>query len=651
MAKHGLPGTLCKQPFHFYTFINTYEGTSVLTDDSLVWNCYYSQGFAKLWKNGNYEQFNNICSLSKIKDFSVVTDKPQSFTSVSYGYCQDFYKESASICEKTPTKAEADKMKTVIESNGPGAYSFKIETPSSDKYNFYQYLSSIMVVQEKYNVSNALEMLTKTVCFNSKNKLTSGMKEIKIDGKIGSYINIHEVKTSDFSPSCLFTNPAIQKVKMFVNVELETNHVFTYINNRCKNKKMISMQEVIVPDDFVFWDNISSYIQLIGLIKFLNGNDISGQLEQEIIEAMDLYYKNRDAITAWRRMYKMFETIVLGYYDRITTKLTIDGIAQLKTKVTEFIMNFNYLRNDESFINVRKLINLIPKTQLMRNFIGTNGAFEIVSSILKLITILETGKKSSDSKIPLDEMFRTIGYVCIRVLYGESNAMIPKIRSRAAFLGGPSGTLNNETLNENIKYLVDAFKNKMLDKGVEKLKKRVLSYQEMDDTIKAVIKKSFDKINNVAITENTEDLIKSIKADEVLYNSLREDIDEMLMNGEELRDIVSLADYLDNTLFNSFIKSFLAIGSALGQHTNGVDTTNVLNAIRVAPGSKRDEEKTAPGNMLERKIVDLDKAPVANVIEVNTKKLLKGATLKEGHREDQLKTDLDNYSRGMIKAL
>ena len=651
LVKHGLPNSICKQSFHFFPFIYTYNSTSVLTDDGTTWDCYYAQGFTKAWAKGSYPEYTKICEGSKIKDFSVVTDKPQVFKSINYGYCQDFYRQATGICEKTPPENELQKIKTALQNKDQGTTAFQVDTMDNKKFTFYQYFSTIMIVASNYNVDYALTMISKTVCFNSKNKLTSGMKEVKMDKQIASYINIHEMKTVDFSPSCLFANPAIQNPKMFLNVELEPNHVYNYISDAVvNNKNVFSMVQIKVPDDMVFWDNIGSFVQLMGLIKFINNgtNNLTLQLENQITELLDLYYKNRDAITAWRRLYKIFESIVLGYYDRITTKLTIDGISQLKQKATDFIMNYNYLRNDDSFSSVEKIVNLIPSTKLMRNFMLTDGAFEIVTSILKLITILESGKQKSKASIKIDELFRTIGYICVRVLYGEPNAMIPKIRSRVAFLGGPAGSMTNETLNDNIKYLVDAFKNKMIEKGNEKLKRRVLDYKEMDDLVESLIDSSLKKLNNQVLNGSKDVLMKNIKTDGTLLNSLREDILEMIKNDETIEDIKLYGDFLDNTLFNSFIKSYLALGKSLYDHTNGMEIENVLKAMRVKPGKKKNNKKFLKKKGKQRENVNLEELPIDEVIEVDIKKLTKGLALKENHTEQQFMNDADQYINGMV---
>ena len=661
LKKYGLPSSMCKQPFHFFTYLYTYQDLSVVTDDYTTWGSYYGQGFSKTWGGKSLENYQQLCIASIIKEFSVITDKPMVFDKINYGYCQDFYKSATGITEKTFTVDDSKKFTNALSSNAPGTIKFDVTIPSMGTFKFYQWNSVIAIIKSEYNFNNALEMLQNTICYNSKNKLTSGMKDIKLDDKLGAYLNIHDMKLVDFSPSCLFLRPAAKGVKMFVKVDLETNQVFNYVYNAIQSKikqddktgrKMslvISMREVFPIENMVFWDNISSYVQMIGLIKFLLKDNLSLQLENEIVTCLDLYFKNRDVITAWKRVYKIFEGIVLGFYDRITTKLTIDGITSLKSKATDFILNYNYLKNDASYNNIVNLIQFIPGTKLMQSFILTSAPFEIVSSLLKLITILESGRQEKGSKHSIEDLFRTIGYMCIRTLFDEPNSMIPKIRSRAAFLGGPAGTMSNNTLNENIQYLVDAFKKKVIEKGDEGLKKRVLSYDEMDTAIEKVFANTLDKINDATLKSSATEILQRIRSDKKLYNSLREDIEEMLKNYESLEDIMAYGDFADNAFFNSFIKAFLAISTAFVNHTDGFEPTNVLSSMQVINEAPRLDQKYNGGeNILKRKTIDLAQAPSAKMIEVQNTKLTKGVLLKKNHEMNQLENEYREYTKDLV---
>ena len=73
IKKYGLPGDICKKKFHVFSYLDFYENASTITDDKVVWDCYYSQLFTNAWKN-NYLKYAEICKLSKLDTVSIVSD-------------------------------------------------------------------------------------------------------------------------------------------------------------------------------------------------------------------------------------------------------------------------------------------------------------------------------------------------------------------------------------------------------------------------------------------------------------------------------------------------------------------------------------------------------------------------------------------------
>ena len=622
IKKYGLPGDICKKKFHVFSFLDFYENASTITDDKVVWDCYYSQLFTNAWKN-NYLEYAEICKLSKLDTVSIVSDKIFKCEKAETGYVQDYLKSVGIIAPEPVDPNDVETIGKAIQGKAKNTLTVECTFPNDAKMTFYQYNQLIMCVGDNSNLAAALNSAKKIKIVNSKNSLAKGMKEIKVNNNIGTYLNIHEVKLVEFVPSCLFVTPAAPEVKLFVTANLETNQVYNTCKKSLKDLKMIS--DLPLPPNAVFWDNLSSFIQLIGLLKILDPEGIPKNVSKNITDMIEYYYSYKDIFTAWKKTYKIFETIVISFYDAVTNKLTIDGVVKLQTKVTDFLANYTFLKNDTSYNNIRIFIMAIPEAKLMANFVSTNGPYELGTSIARLITILNSGKKvKEDGVTTIEEMFRTIGILCTETLFGGSAEMIPKVRSRASFLGITQGEMNNETLQKNIRYLIGGFNTELKKKEATAAKKMFLNYEQMDEIIDRLIDNSDAKLNDKIVHSFIDRIKTKVKSEKPLISSLREDVLEMRKNGETIEDIITYGDFLDNTLFNSFITTFKNVSNVLDQASPEVNVDRILGNFRIAPGAKKKifdfiKPKEKPKN------VDINKLVVDKNVEVDVTNTLKTA--------------------------
>lgn len=622
IKKYGLPGDICKKKFHVFSFLDFYENASTITDDKVVWDCYYSQLFTNAWKN-NYLEYAEICKLSKLDTVSIVSDKVFKCEKAETGYVQDYLKSVGIIAPEPVNPNDVETITKAIQGKEKNTLTVECVFRNDAKMTFYQYNQLIMCVGDNSNLGAALNSAKKIKIVNTKNKLAKGVKEIKVNNNIGTYLNIHEVKLVEFVPSCLFVTPAAPEVKLFVTANLETNTVYNTCKKSLKDLKTIS--DLPLPPNAVFWDNLSSFIQLIGLLKILDPEGIPENVSKNITEMIEFYYSYKDIFTAWKKTYKIFETIVVSFYDAVTTKLTIDGVVKLQTKVTDLLANYTFLKNETSYNNIRIFIMNIPKAKLMLNFVAGNGPYELGTSIAKLITILSSGKKvKEDGVTTIEEMFRTIGILCTETFFGGSAEMIPKVRSRASFLGITQGEMNNETLQKNIKYLIGGFNTELKKKEATAAKKMFLNYEQMDEIIDRLIDNSDAKLNDKYIHSFIDRVKMKIKSDKTLINSLREDVMEMRKNGESIEDILAFGDFLDNTLFNSFIATFRNVSNILDKASPDVDVDKILINFRIAPGAKKKIFEYLPTKN-RPKNVDINAIPLEKKVEVDVTNTLKTA--------------------------
>ena len=633
MKKFGLPSDICKNAFHVYALVNFYQDTGVVTDDRVIWSCYYSN-FT------NTSEFKDMYSKSTLLDFSIVSDKIFACNDVKAGYCQDYFKNIAIINNSVISESEANTIKNDINNKVKGTKSLQLKLQNDATYNFFQYNSLIMA--GKTDLDSMLRDAMKIKFFNTKNKLVKGLKTLK-SNQSATYLNVVETKFTDFSPACLFTEPAIPKVRMFVKGELDTNTVY----NTMRSKKWSSPLEIPLPSNAVFWDNINSFIQIIALYNLIENP--SKALSKTIVQLVDIYYNNKEIFNAWRRVYKDFETLVIRFYESVSTKLTIDTVTNLDSKVYNFLSNYIYLKNnDRNFEQIRLLIGSIPRATLMNNFVSTNAPYELGMSISKLIVVLKAGKSPKEAGVKVDEMFRTLGLLCTKVFYGGTYQCIPKIRSYASFLGGPGGEMTNEEFTKNVAYLVDEFK-KGLEKEGKSEEKKMFSggLKKMNQIIDALIKNSEKKLNDSFINDNSDRLTEKIKSDSVLYNSLVDDVENMFENGHDESDIISYGDFLSNDLFNSFITAAGKLWNTASQVVVKPNVNEVIGALNITPGAKRG--KTTK-DFTDAEFVPENDLPVAPVVEINLTKLGKaGQGYRENVNVENVKKKLDDDLRTVVK--
>lgn len=636
IKKYGLPGDICKNKFHVFEAIDFYSSCNVVTDDRIVWTCFYSLYIS--------QQFNkDIYKFSEIEDFSVVSDKVFSFDLMKSGYIQDYYADSAIINDTDVDPLKLNQLQTILADKNQSLIMENLAFPNGQKYNFYE--KNELILAGKSNLAQLLEETKTMKFFNSKNKLALGLKDIKMKEKIGSYLNIIENKLTDFSPACLFVKPPMKNIRMFVRGHLNTNSIYDMMKSMMA--KLSQTLEIPLPSNAVFWDNINSFIQLIAMFNFIE-KPRSG-IGKVITIIVNKYQNSKEAFTAWKKIYKDFESIATHFYDIISTKLTIDNVTRLETKCTVFISNYIYMKNQERGLDdVRFVIGNIPRVGLMQNFINTNVPYELVTMIARLIVILKTGK-ADQKNINVASLFRTIGFLCSKVFFGGDYACIPKVRSFAAFLGNARGELDNETFTNNIAYLVDSFRNnlkKEADSAEKKMFDGVKGAKKINDLFDLILRNSEKKMNDSFFTENFERLKEKIKSDKTLYDSLLDDVNGFLLNDEE-DDIKNYADFLSNDLFNSFIKSARELWNTIAVATNNPRVNDVIASLNVANDAVKTPTDVSFATLDKVKLTDL---PVAPVVEVNLTKLKSAfQNYKEGLNEEAFVKKLDDDLNTVVK--
>ena len=632
LKKLGIPGTLCRNPFHLFKSFVPYDITQIFTNDSNAINCYFWMLFGKNVAENGLKEYTQMCKESKIKSFSIVTDKTFLCNSVLSGYVQDYSKKISIICPRALNEQEIKDFAKSIEGKEVGSILATIANPSGDNVVYFlQYKELLVISPTEINVNNVLAETAKVKCVNSKNNLQAGLKEVKIDTSLGNYLNVHDIKPTDFSPSCLFISPAVASAKMFIDVELETNSVYFSLSQQMKSVK--KLEELSIPENAIFWDNIDSAIQMFGFIRLIDKpND---DVEADLIYVITKYQEYRNNFSAWKHLYSNFEAIVLTFYDKITNKLTIDNITTLTPKVSKFISDYNNERtNSGPFDAISRIMGLLPGAKLMKNFVTTPLAIELIYAIARLIAILKD-MKTSEGEYSISDLFKTIGLTCSNVLYDGSFAMIPKIRSKSAFIGGLMTDMSKVEYDKNIDYLVSTYKKSYVAGLKEEVK--VEDLNNMDDLVKIVIENTIKAGDSEYLKENVEAITGKVMADSKLLGSLREDIKALLLNNT-IDQIRANGTFIADDLFMGFLKTFNEMNKAIEDAGGNAEPEEIAAMVKIDEGAKKDK---ASINKFTKKLGELArKKMLFKVEEINIpkkkvkvrKKKLKKIVNKQGDK-------------------
>lgn len=180
---------------------------------------------------------------------------------------------------------------------------------------------------------------------------------------------------------------------------------------------------------------------------------------------------------------------------------------------------------------------------MMNTFVSTKASIDAVECIKKVIRLLATSNTTK-----LEDFVRVTGVLCLQCMYDGDYAMIPKVRSQAAFLGNVTGEkITGDVLKRNIVELTKQF-NERLIKGLEDAKKGpdvLTPYKKMNEVIKTSIENTIRRYKGYKFS-GMEDAVRELLNDPILRESIAEEtagwIESEDFKDEELLNL----DYLQN---------------------------------------------------------------------------------------------------------
>ena len=285
-----------------------------------------------------------------------------------------------------------------------------------------------------------------------------------------------------------------------INEKIKTNIDEIELDNFVVNENDI----IALETDFIFWDNIPSCFEFIGIIGYTC--DMKFTKKTEIFRYIYLQYNRfKDYIYLWKRCYDIFKHVVLGFYDSCSARLGYDRLMKIREKVKKFLTMYNTLKESEIYKSFKLFISNISFYCMMINEFVCKDSAEELGNLINLIL----DRINSQDPERLEAYIRGVGLYCLSILMNGNNYMIPEIRSPSAFLGDIEGSYGKNMIVDHIQDIIM----RKVRKNRIKLSEDVNKVLDIETITK---KRLENQINNSNISNKRDFLNKLLKNSNVM---------------------------------------------------------------------------------------------------------------------------------------
>ena len=275
--------------------------------------------------------------------------------------------------------------------------------------------------------------------------------------------------------------------------------------------KTLNERDIIpLESDFIFWDNIPSCFEFIGIMGYTGGFNENQSTYMRYIYSQ--YMNLKELIEVWSKCYDLFRKIVTTFYDSCSNKLGYDKLMRIKNKIERFIdMHTILVSNKDTYDRIVKYVNNIAiYANMMQEFVCSNNAYELVNLISFVLD-----KISLHDSNDMETNLRSVGLYCLSTFVNGSKYMIPEIRCSSAFLGNVLGTKSSEDLNLHAYKLMESAKKKERKRN-DNIDKQFNIILKVDEGIKKILK---NQLNNTKIKDKDK-FINNIMANQKIKEEL-----------------------------------------------------------------------------------------------------------------------------------
>jgi len=429
-----LTDTITNNPLYEYLFIDGFD-TKALTNDSLWLSLLYKRTVkTRLVNEDEYtKEFYENCLIDKVE----IVSNPLIFSiedKISKGYYQDFSSNYALIgCELLSNEEK--------ESLFSGQFGTEFEfTYDNVKYSSQGNENSCVIFNsDEFDLGQLKEKLNNLKIFTSIGNYTLGLKKIEFKDISMRYVDC-SVKPESFCPAfLLFPEPIT--FSFFMRLQIDYNNLFSLLDKCYINKK-----EIFTTNDIFYWNTIQQFFDFLFIYILTSSIDVEGK--KPLIEYYNIYDTYKKIIGFWKQNQLLLQRICLDFYKAFTSKINVDKLNDIITKLQRYIKLRNQLTADDSYAT---LLNFFTSCPFCSGMIAAQFKPQCFDLPIYMMEVLDNfnGNKTEN----LIEDFKNLGYIIYSLgfnMENDNDTCFPYSVSRAAFLGDINNTFEETPVVLNL---------------------------------------------------------------------------------------------------------------------------------------------------------------------------------------------------------
>lgn len=482
----------------------------------------------------------NLNGNTKIKNVTVISAPFLYEGDTTRGFIQDNNEDFFSFgLDKLPAK-DQEAVRNALIDFGKDTYAFTY----LNKQYVAKRVSDCLIIINAADTGNAFTYLTNQIIFNIPSMKKRELKEKTLEIKNKPRFFSSKLVPDKFCPAYVYLNKAIE-FDFLYEFEFDYNDLFQNIINNINSKKAVDL-----PQDFIYWDNISDVMDLFSVLAVV-GPAFKLPKEQAMYfgQICDKYADIEFPVQVWRKKMLEIQKLAIEFFNSFNSKLNYDKIVDIRGKILKLHDDYKKMIQDPSYKDLAELFNspnyLGPFNVFCKNQLNLNKFQAFLDNFFGVLTKIEL----LDYKGLVDEIEK-VGNAIYFASYSEDSApeerLFPVLLSPGAFYGD-SIKLNS---NERKKYFTEIVTDFMIKAEAAKGRAEVKGANYLD------IMENLLKYRDKILWNNADQFINS-KAMELKNADFSEE--EVLKAKQKLfKKLVNLANSkqkINNEIYQIILKN------------------------------------------------------------------------------------------------
>lgn len=422
----ALSDTLTNKPLYFYYVVEGVE-FRVFTNDALYIETFAYRQSALINGDTTSKALTKdlIDYCTEINQIHVVSLPFEVTGYINKGYYQDYSSDFAAIGMST-LKTEQEKQN--ILSLNVNKFTFK--------YKGIKYIASgnnnACVITKESEAGNVKTKYDAMKTFSVTTKPVLQEKTFEVFNKI-RYIDV-KLKPESFCPAFMIL-PENVNCTLLMKFAYDYNMLFQVLD---KLYVRFNKAELMAPKNMMYWDTINECVDFLGIYG-LTSKELTQEHKNLVMKFYNTYQDLKPVLMLWKQNQLDLQRILIDFYNSFTTKINFDKLNNVFIRLLEYIKNYEFLIEDESY---NAVLNFLKSVNNFADYMYTQITNEkVITLVRKLESVLRRLCSMKDSDYEnLLEPLREVGlsiYYLSAANTSESRALpcFPILLAPGAFLG------------------------------------------------------------------------------------------------------------------------------------------------------------------------------------------------------------------------